>query len=70
MQTDQAEDDEVIIRFDEPMVEALAKIDPAIYKDKIQIFRNGNKVLYGKAKKTIYGTVRAAYLFWLDLTET
>ena len=33
LQTDQPEDDEVIIRFDGPMVEALAKIDPAIYKD-------------------------------------
>ena len=68
MQIDQPEDDEVIIRFDGPMVEALATIDPAIYKDKIQIFCNGNKVLCGKAKKAIYGTVQAAYLFWLDLT--
>ena len=49
-------------------MEALAKIDPAIYKDKIQIFRNGNTVLYGKANKAIDGKVRAAYLFWLDLT--
>ena len=68
LQTDQPEDDEVIIRFDGPMVEALTKTNPAIYKDKIQIFCNGNKVLNGKAKKAIYGTVRAAYLLWLDLT--
>ena len=39
LQTDQPEDDEGIIRFDGPMVEVLVKINPAIYKDKIQIFR-------------------------------
>ena len=31
LQTDQPEDDEVIIRFDGPMVEALAQIDPTVY---------------------------------------
>ena len=35
LQTDQPEDDEMIIRFGGPMGEALTKIDPAIYKDKI-----------------------------------
>ena len=62
LQTDKPEDDEVIICFDGPMVKALAKIDPAIYTDTIQIFRNDNKVLYGKAKKAIYGTTNASLL--------
>ena len=70
LQTDQPEDDKVIIRFDGPMMEALAKIDPAIYKEKIQIFCNGNIVLCGKVKKAIYCTVRAAYLFWFGLTRS
>ena len=68
LQTDQLDDDEVIIRFDGPMVNALAKIDPLVYRDKIQIVRNGKKILYAKAKKAICGTVRVAYLFWLKLS--
>ena len=67
LQTKQPDDDEVIICFEGPMVNALVRIDPELYSDKIQIVRNGKKVLYAKAKKAIYGTVRAAYLFWLDI---
>ena len=70
LQTDQPIDDKVIIRFEGPMVDALLEIDPAAYSGKIQIIRNSkSKVLYARAKKAIYGTVRAAYLFWLDLSS-
>lgn len=68
-QIDQPEDDEIIIKVNGLMVTALAAIDTMVYKDNIQIFRNGNKVLYGKAKKAIYDTARTTYLFcWLDLS--
>ena len=70
LQTEQPEDDEVVICFEGPMVDALIHIDPATYKDKVQIVRNGKKILYAKAKKAIYGTVRAAYLFWLKLYKS
>ena len=69
LQTNQPDDDEVIIRFEGPMVDSLITIDPALYKNKIQIVRNGKKILYARAKKAIYGTVRAAYLFWLDISS-
>ena len=70
LQTEQPIDDEVIIRFEGPMVDALIEINPEAYAGKVQIIRNGkSKVLYARAKKAIYGTVRAAYLFWLDISS-
>ena len=70
LQTDQPDDDEVNICFEGPMVDILLQIDPELYKDKIQIVRKGKKILYARAKKAIYGTVRAAYLFWLKLSTS
>ena len=70
LQTDQAKDDEVIIKFMGPMVEALARIDPSIYKDKTQFTYKDTEMLYARAKKAIYGIVRAACMFWLKLTGT
>ena len=67
LQTQQPDDDEVIICFEGPMVDALVSIAPEMYQDKVQVVRNGKKILYARAKKAIYGTVRAAYLFWLDI---
>ena len=32
--------------------------------------KQGKKILYAKAKKAIYGTVRAAHLFWLELNSS
>ena len=54
-QTDQPKDDEAIIKFVGPMMEALTQIDPAIYKDKIQFTYKGTKGLYAWAKKAIHG---------------
>jgi len=41
LQTDQPNDDEVIIHFTGKMIEWLAKIDPKIYRDKITINKDG-----------------------------
>jgi len=67
IQTDQPDDDEVIIHFMGKIVEWLAKIDPKIYRDKIIINKDGKGILYAKVKKAIYGCVRSAYLFYLKL---
>ena len=67
LQTDQPDDDEVVICFTGKMVEWLAKIDPKIHSDKIMINKDGKGILYAKAKKAIYGCVRSAYLFYLKL---
>ena len=56
------------VRFDGPMANALAHINLAIYRNKIQFIWKGKKILYAKAKRAIYGIVRAAYLFWLKLS--
>ena len=69
LQTDQPNNDKVIINFSRlMMMEALAQTYLAIYKDRVQFTWQGTKMLYARAKKAIHGTVRAAYLFWLKLT--
>jgi len=67
LQTDQPDDDEVVICFTGKMVEWLAKIDPKIHSDKIMINKDGKGILYAKAKKGINGCVRSAYLFYVKL---
>ena len=45
----------------------LCKID-AKYKQYI-VYEHGKPVIYAKLNKALYGTVQAAYLFWIDMTE-
>ena len=44
----------------------LAKINPKYAKDMVE--EKGQKVMYGKANKALYGTLNASLLFWKDLT--
>lgn len=68
LQVTQPENNKVIICFEGPMVDALVGINPALYKEKVQIVRNGKNIIYARASKAIYRTMKAAFLFWLDLT--
>ena len=68
LQTDMPDDeDPVYIRFTGSMVELLQRIDPELYSKCIVTTRKGKKVLYAKANKAIYGTLKAAILFWKKL---
>ena len=48
------------------MVSILAKIDKKLYKKYI-VEENRKQVMYVKLKKTLYGTIQAAVIFWKKL---
>ena len=49
------------------MAELMSKIDEKLYGKYLMTTKKGTKVLYAKANKAIYGTLRAALLFWQKL---
>ena len=62
-----ADQDELVhVRFEGPMAEILVKVNPKLYRPHILI-EKGKKVLYARLRKALYGTLRAALLFWQDL---
>ena len=61
-------DDTVHIRIDGAMADLLIRIDPEKYNKFVQI-TNGKKVLYLLLKKALYGTLKAALLFYNKLVE-
>jgi Reverse transcriptase (RNA-dependent DNA polymerase)/Zinc knuckle len=64
----QADMDEVVhMRLEGKMAELLVKINPKIYRKYVQNI-NGKPVLYVELKKALYGTLKAALLFWKRLT--
>ena len=68
LQTDMPEDeDPVYIKFTGSMVDLLEKIDHKLYSQCTIVTRKGRKILYAKANKAIYGTLKAALLFWKKL---
>jgi Reverse transcriptase (RNA-dependent DNA polymerase) len=61
-------DEEVHMRLEGTMVELVVRLSSKTYKDFV--VKEGNKdVLYVQLKKALYGTLRAALLFWKKLTE-
>eukprot|EP00978_Attheya_sp_CCMP212_P031313 scaffold117901_cov29-Attheya_sp.AAC.1 len=58
----------VHMKLEGKMAEIMVRIDPTLYKQFV-IIENGRKVLYVELKKALYGTLRAALLFWRRLTE-
>ena len=66
MQVDQVE--LLHVKVAGKMAEIMVQIDPALYT-KYVILEHGKKVLYIELKKALYGTLRAALLFWQRLTE-
>ena len=46
----------------------IARLDPKLYQKHIQIIK-GKPVLYAQLRKALYGTLRAALLFWQLLSK-
>jgi hypothetical protein len=61
-------DELVHMRLDGRMAELLVRIDPSKY-EKYTVYENGKPVIYVILKKALYGTLRAALLFWRRLSE-
>jgi hypothetical protein len=61
-------DDVVHMKLEGTMAELLVKIDPILYRKYVQT-ENGKQVLYVALKKALYGTLKAALLFWKKLTS-
>jgi hypothetical protein len=60
-------DDVVHMKLEGKMVELLVKIDPKMYRKHVQL-EKGKTVLYVELRKALYGTLKAALLFWKKLT--
>ena len=45
----------------------LVKADPSIYREYVTTLKNGLPILYVKLTKVLYGTLRAALLFYKKL---
>ena len=61
-------DELVHVRFQGTLPELLSRINPQVYRKYIYE-EKGKPVLYAKLAKTLYGTLRAALLFWRNLTQ-
>ena len=62
--------DKVHINLSGAMVELLAKINPQLYRKYIILSRKGKPVIYGEARKTIYGTLNASLIFYKKLVKS
>ena len=61
-------EDIVHMKLEGHMAELLVRIDPKLYRQYIQI-EKGRQVLYVQLKKALYGTLKAALLFWKRLSS-
>lgn len=65
-----ADMDEIVhVKLVGKMAELLVMADPKLYRKYIKI-ENGKPVLYAKLRKALYGTLKAALLFWKLLSKT
>ena len=62
-------DDLVHMRLEGKMAELLVRCDPKLYRKYVRI-EGGKSVLYVELRKALYGTLKAALLFWQLLTST
>ena len=60
-------DDMVHMKLEGKMAELLVKINPKLYRKYVQV-EKGKTVLYVELRKALYGTLKAALLFWRRLT--
>jgi hypothetical protein len=60
-------DELVHMRLEGKMAELLVQIDPSKY-EKYTVYENGKPVIYVILRKALYGTLRAALLFWRRLS--
>ena len=61
-------EDVVHMKLEGKMAELMVRIDPKLYRKYIQI-EKGREVLYVELKKALYGTLKAALLFWKRLSS-
>ena len=66
MQGDQ--DETVHMHLEGTLAELLTKCDPKLYRQYV-VTENNNPVLYVELIKALYGTLRAALIFWRKLTS-
>ena len=66
MQGDQ--DETVHMRLEGTLAELLIKCDPKLYRQYV-VTENNKPVLYVELLKALYGTLRAALIFWRKLTS-
>ena len=65
----QADMDEIVhVKFEGEIAEMLVKLDPKLYRKFIKD-EHGKPVLYVELLKALYGTMRAALLFWKKLSS-
>ena len=65
----QADIDELVhVRFTGEMVKMLLHIDKEMYKE-YAVTERGEQVMYMELLKALYGTLRAASLFWQKLSK-
>ena len=62
------QEETVHMQLDGILAEMLIKCDPACY-EKYVIYEGSQKVLYVELVKGLYGTLRAALIFWCCLTH-
>ncbi len=64
----QANIDEIVhVKFEGEVAEMLVKLDPQLYRKYVKD-ENGETVLYVELLKALYGTLKAALLFWKKLS--
>ena len=61
--------EDVWIEFEGEMIDIFVSIDVKLYGPYVCKYRN-KKFLYAKAKKAIYGCLRSALLFYIQLSGT
>ena len=61
-------DDVVHVKFEGEIAEMLVKLDPKLYRKYVKN-ENGKTVLYVELLKALYGTLKAALLFWKLLSK-
>eukprot|EP00957_Ditylum_brightwellii_P174042 13251283-Ditylum_brightwellii.AAC.1 len=65
----QAEIDDVVhMKIEGMMAELLTKLDPKMYRQYLRS-EGGKSMLYIQLKKALYGTLKAALLFWKNLSS-
>jgi hypothetical protein len=65
----QADIDEIVhVKFEGEIAEMLVKLDPKLYRKYVRD-ENGKTVLYVELLKALYGTLKAALLFWKLLSS-
>ena len=59
-------DEDVVMTLRGKMAELMVQVSPALYR-KYVVSHDGKAILYVKLCKALYGTLRAALLFWENL---